>query len=87
MQQLQQLKDFLYAGGEKCKTRLLKLLINTSVLRAQWREGGITVLNLCLVILKPEKRGVEPSLLSCSEQVSLFLFPMSLPVYVFVCHF
>lgn len=48
MQQLWQLKDFLYTGEEKCKAHLIKLLISTSVLTAQWREGAITVLNLCL---------------------------------------
>lgn len=85
---MQQLKDFLYAGGEKCKPHLRKLLINTSVLRAQWREGGIKVLDLCLVILKPEKKtetGVQPSRLSCSEQVGLFLSPASSCVVACVC--
>lgn len=78
MHQVRRLKDFLHAGGEKCKAHSIKSLINTSVLRAQRREGGITVLNLCLVILKPKKKtktGVEPSLLSCFEQVSLIFVP------------
>lgn len=83
-------KDFLSAEEERCKPHFIKLLINTSVLGAQWREGSITLLNLCLVIRKPEKgrkAGVEPSLLSCFQQVSVFSFPLSLLLCVFVSRF
>lgn len=80
LQRLRRPGQRLRAGEEKCNPHLIKLLINTLVLRAQWRKGDITACNLCLVILKPNtktKSGVKPFLLSCFEQVSLLLFPLS----------
>lgn len=64
--------------GEKYNPHLIKLLINTPVLRGRCRKGGITVYNLCPVSLnqKPKTKTVKPSPSSCFEQVSVFfLFP------------